>query len=632
MKKRVRDFTFVRKTTLRVLMASLCILVLSTSSLRGSAQTAAQKQQQLEEQQQAQRERQEAQQERQEQQRQQQEEQQQKREEQQHAQQERQEQQQTQQEQQRQQQEQQQAQREREEQQRRQAASPPLQRRPEEPTFPVRTVDPASHLTVPARDGSIAARPPARIDPLAIVPVHPIDAGRLAVRTISPGPVTLPRIPPSFLPRVSIAPRTNPVVIAPLVVGAREVRVVPAPSVTAVLALGNLVPVVPSPNAVLMQAQAKMSQAQAVCAQADAFSRYINGQTDSTQQLNQGTDQMLQALASQTSDPDTRAALLAQVGQPNPIDNALQQQLQNLAATSQINCQSQYAMAQALLSRAQAQTSNGQMPGGYPNGSQPNQSSAQATALLTQAQTALQNGDTATASKLIAQAQAIQSAATTGANRPVGSATAGSSKASLGLKVTYSAQTVVNPMYVAFSFSTPTEFAGTTPIYAPMDGDGTWGVAVNANEQTAIDNSGNSCDASSARPGTCGTGNGGNYPICKADRKPKWVALALSNDGTIDNWGDGEVISAETEQDADLGAVTNCGKAACRVVWDHLVDCTNLATNIVGGGSGAEYAGPGSTPTPGIGAPVNGTPTQGTPGTQPRKHCVNGGVCADPAI
>lgn len=120
-------------------------------------------------------------------------------------------------------------------------------------------------------------------------------------------------------------------------------------------------------------------------------------------------------------------------------------------------------------------------------------------------------------------------------------------------------------MFVAFSFS--------TPMVDDFGGDGAWGVAVNTNEQAAIENSGISCAAHSQKPDWCGTGNGGRYPVCQADGKTRWVALAINNDGTEDNWGDGEAIGYETEDAADQAAVVNCNHAGCHVVWSKEVDC-----------------------------------------------------------
>jgi hypothetical protein len=144
------------------------------------------------------------------------------------------------------------------------------------------------------------------------------------------------------------------VVVAPVTV-VQPVRVVPGHSVATVLALGNFAPLASPPNTLLAQAQAQMMQAQATCAQADAFTQYVNGQAQSSQQLNQGIDQMLQTLASQTSDPNTQTALLSQVGQSNPIDDATQRQMQNLAASSEANCQTQTMLAQTSLSVAESQ-------------------------------------------------------------------------------------------------------------------------------------------------------------------------------------------------------------------------------------------------------------------------------------
>jgi plastocyanin len=127
---------------------------------------------------------------------------------------------------------------------------------------------------------------------------------------------------------------------------------------------------------------------------------------------------------------------------------------------------------------------------------------------------------------------------------------------------------VVHPMFVAFSFS--------FLVYPPdFGGDGAWGAAVDQNEQTAMNNSGNNCASMSQKPDWCGTANGGHYPVCLPDGKTKWVAMAISNDGQSEDWADGEAIGYDSEESAEQGAVANCNHAGCAMVWSQSVDCGN---------------------------------------------------------
>lgn len=124
---------------------------------------------------------------------------------------------------------------------------------------------------------------------------------------------------------------------------------------------------------------------------------------------------------------------------------------------------------------------------------------------------------------------------------------------------------VAHPMFVAFSFS--------SLVYPEFGGDGAWGAAVNQSEQAAMDNSGNNCASMSQRPDWCGTANGGHYPVCRADGKTQWVAMAINNDGKIEDWADGEAIGYDSGESAQQAAVANCNHSGCAVVWSQSVDC-----------------------------------------------------------
>jgi hypothetical protein len=119
----------------------------------------------------------------------------------------------------------------------------------------------------------------------------------------------------------------------------------------------------------LAAAQAQMQAARAGCVQASAYQNYVNGVANSQNTTDQGIAQTLQTLADNTSDPNLQNALLSSIGQPNPINDALQQQLQNMASTYQNICQTRMANAQATITQAQAQqatAAQGQTANGAP--------------------------------------------------------------------------------------------------------------------------------------------------------------------------------------------------------------------------------------------------------------------------
>jgi hypothetical protein len=117
------------------------------------------------------------------------------------------------------------------------------------------------------------------------------------------------------------------------------------------------VPVAAQP---LFVAQTQMRAAQAGCAQADAYQNYVNGVVNSQNATDQGISQILQTLADNTSDPNLQNALLNSIGQPNPINDTLQQQLQNMASTYENICQTRMSNAQAAVAQAQVQVNAAQ--------------------------------------------------------------------------------------------------------------------------------------------------------------------------------------------------------------------------------------------------------------------------------
>jgi hypothetical protein len=118
-----------------------------------------------------------------------------------------------------------------------------------------------------------------------------------------------------------------------------------------------VVPVV-VPNAVVATAvtpqqyaaaQAQLRQAEAGCAQANAYENYVNQVVSQQSNTSADINQILQTLADNTSDPNLQNALLGSINQPNPINDALDQQLQNQASVYENTCQMRLAAAQAAM-------------------------------------------------------------------------------------------------------------------------------------------------------------------------------------------------------------------------------------------------------------------------------------------
>jgi hypothetical protein len=138
----------------------------------------------------------------------------------------------------------------------------------------------------------------------------------------------------------------------------------------------------------LAAALAQMQSAQAGCAQADAYQNYVNGAIAAQNTTDQGITQTLQTLAADTTDPNLQAALLSSIGQPNPINDALQQQMQNMASTYETICQTRTANAQAALSQSLGQPPPA--PQGQPANSTANQTPTPASSPDTASPTATQ--------------------------------------------------------------------------------------------------------------------------------------------------------------------------------------------------------------------------------------------------
>jgi hypothetical protein len=149
-----------------------------------------------------------------------------------------------------------------------------------------------------------------------------------------PAAVTVAGQPPAASPPAGVVPVVH-VAMAPPVV-----------------TTGFAVPVVPAANPQLSLAMAQMQAAQAGCAQADAYQNYVSGVVNAQKTTDQNIAQTLQTLAANTSDPDLQNALLSAAGQSDPINDALQQQLQSMAGTYEGICQARMAAAQANLTQA----------------------------------------------------------------------------------------------------------------------------------------------------------------------------------------------------------------------------------------------------------------------------------------
>jgi hypothetical protein len=127
---------------------------------------------------------------------------------------------------------------------------------------------------------------------------------------------------------------------------------------------------VPAPvaNQPLAIAVAQMQSAQAGCAQADAYQNYVNTVVSAQNTTDQGIAQTLQTLAANTADPGLQNALLSSIGQPDPINDALQQQMQGMAGTYETVCQTRMANAQSALAQSLGQSTPA-TPGQGANGS-----------------------------------------------------------------------------------------------------------------------------------------------------------------------------------------------------------------------------------------------------------------------
>jgi hypothetical protein len=344
-------------------------------------------------------------------------------------------------------------------------------------------IRPPDHLPARPDDPKSVDHPlPVFLRPVAhpVITVHPVRP-IVAVR-----PPVLVALPP---------PRPRPVIVSSPVAVVRPplVTVVAAPSPARVMIA---LPGVSRPSAAVIEpssvAQLQVAQAEASCAQAGAYQNYVNQLTNQQNTTSDGINQILQALASNTTDPNLQNALLNSMNQPDLINSALDQQLQNQANSFEVTCQTQLAAAQEQMAAAQAaqpqapltavsgtpaQPANPAGSGGVQQGAfnQPGLAAAVPPAVT---------GPLAQA----ATQQPATAAAKNGGKQPPANSENGSS---LPLKVTWGSAPILKQVYVSFAFSTPSAF---DPNFG---GDGAWGAALSADEQTSINQSGAGCMANS---------------------------------------------------------------------------------------------------------------------------------------
>jgi len=237
--------------------------------------------------------------------------------------------------------------------------SPVLPDRPVHGPEP-RPIVPDRPVHGPERPPILADRPVHGPEPRPVLPLHPFEPHpvREPRPVVSGEPLRVQPLRP--LPVRPDPDRRLPRPIEVIPVRPRPVVVVHAPSTASILALGHGPRVVVvagggSSTAVIAspqqyaQAQANLQSAQDGCAQADAYQNYVTSLVNSQNTVDQGVQQILQTVADNTTDPNLQDALESAANQPNPISDALHQQLQNLASTYEQTCQTHLAAAQAAM-------------------------------------------------------------------------------------------------------------------------------------------------------------------------------------------------------------------------------------------------------------------------------------------
>jgi hypothetical protein len=169
---------------------------------------------------------------------------------------------------------------------------------------------------------------------------------------------------------------------------AQPAMVIPAPTPSAVVsspAVGAPVPaimnpvyipaqIVPQPaapsSALVMSAiagQQQDTQAATAAAQSLAFQQMIANQTARMSEIDAVADAFRMVIIQTTSDPELAQALTDQIGKPDPLQQALTQQLQNMASVSQANAQRGMLQQQGALQQGLLQQIKGGTPISQPN-------------------------------------------------------------------------------------------------------------------------------------------------------------------------------------------------------------------------------------------------------------------------
>jgi len=149
-----------------------------------------------------------------------------------------------------------------------------------------------------------------------------------------------------------------------------NVRPVIAPESAAVLNVAAN-----APNSAAASANAQLNYAEQQIAQSEAFQNMIAAQAARSQALFDFRDQIATLIMQNTSDPAVANAMSQLIGQSDPIQDALNQQLQGLAGVSAAQAQARLAVAQANLASVQQQLAVQQLGSSRENGTQ-SQSSA----------------------------------------------------------------------------------------------------------------------------------------------------------------------------------------------------------------------------------------------------------------
>ena len=144
-----------------------------------------------------------------------------------------------------------------------------------------------------------------------------------------------------------------------------NVRPVIAPESAAVLNV-----VATGPNSAAASANAQLNYAQQQMVQSQAFQNMIAAQVARSQALYDFRDQVATLIMQNTSDPAVANAMSQLIGQSDPIQDALNQQLQGLADVSAAQAQARMAVAQANLVSVQQQQAAQQSGSGQQSGVQ----------------------------------------------------------------------------------------------------------------------------------------------------------------------------------------------------------------------------------------------------------------------